>query len=60
MLVGLDPLRGAPRRSAWRWGAGGSGARRARAGIEDAERLTEAGDLIVACDDGDDLLSRLS
>ena len=30
------------------------------AGIEDPERLTEAGDLIIACDDADDLISRLS
>ena len=30
------------------------------AGIEDPDRLTDAGDLIIACDDGDDLLSRLS
>ena len=30
------------------------------AGIEDPDRLAEAGDLIIACDDGDDLLSRLS
>lgn len=30
------------------------------AGIEDPDRLTGAGDLITACDDGDDLLSRLS
>ena len=30
------------------------------AAIEDPERLSEAGDLIIACDDGDDLLSRLS
>ena len=30
------------------------------AGIEDPDRLGEAGDLIIACDDGDDLLSRLS
>ena len=29
-------------------------------GIEDPDRLAEAGDLIIACDDGDDLLSRLS
>ena len=30
------------------------------AGIEDPERLAAACDLIIACDDGDDLLSRLS
>ncbi len=30
------------------------------AGIEDPDRLAEAGDLIIACDDGDDLLTRLS
>ena len=30
------------------------------AGVEDPDRLTEACDLIIACDDGDDLLSRLS
>ena len=30
------------------------------AGIEDPDRLADAGDLIIACDDGDDLLSRLS
>ena len=30
------------------------------AGIEDPDRLAEAGDLIIACDDADDLLSSLS
>ncbi len=30
------------------------------AGIEDPDRLTEAGDLIIGCDDAEDLLSRLS
>ena len=30
------------------------------AGIEDPDRLTEAGDLVIGCDDADDLLSRLS
>ena len=30
------------------------------AGIEDPDRLAEAGDLIIACADGDELLSRLS
>ena len=29
-------------------------------GIEDLDRLADAGDLIIACDDGDELLSRLS
>lgn len=28
--------------------------------IEDPDRLAAAGDLIIACDEGDDLLSRLS
>ena len=30
------------------------------AGTEDPDRLAEAGDLIIACDDANDMLSRLS